>query len=199
MIKRIGSGLCKAIFIAGTFLLIGILLSYIYFRIFRDTSFRVPEHLPPEITHFIDNRMDQIDIVNGIQVVRVDLKRNIRYIVYGRYTDPRLEALYTTFSQTRITIEIPIFTEDEVQNARVVRLMNHEFYCNPYKETLSYKFVPESAKYAHTVCSISIPPAYGEFRGMLAVTLSREPTELEIDTVRILLKTLADKIYPEVK
>jgi len=199
MIKRAYGIACKIFAIIAIVILLTTLIGYTYFRVFKNTSFRVPEQLPPEITHFVDNRMDQIDIVNGIQVVRVDLKRNIRYIVYGRYTDPRLEELYTTFSKTRITIEIPIFTEDEIQNARVIRLMNHEFFCNPYKETLSYKFVPESAKYAHTVCSISIPPAYGEFRGLLVVTLSREPTELEIDMVRILLKALADKIYPAVK
>jgi hypothetical protein len=199
MIKRISANLCKAMTIAAIFLLLGILLSYTYFRVFKDTSFRVPESLPLEITHFIDNRMDQIDIVNGIQVVRVDLKRNVRYIVYARFTDPRLMNLYTNFSQSRITIEIPVFTDDDVQNARVIRLMNHEFDCTPYKNTLSYKLVPESAKYATTVCSISIPPAFGEFRGMLALTLSREPTELEMDMIRTLLKTLSDKVYPAVK
>jgi hypothetical protein len=199
MLKRYLNVLIKGLAAVVIISLIGILAAYTYFRFEKQSSLRTYQELPKDVTSYINNEMYKLPLINGVQVVKVDLERNVRYIVYAHHTNPKLQDLYATFSKARITLEIPVFTLDDMQNARIVRLMNHEYDCTPFKNTLSYKFVPESSQYITTVCSISIPPAFGEFRGLLAVTLSKEPNDLEKEQVRIFLEDTSNKIYPSIK
>jgi hypothetical protein len=199
MLKRYLNILIKGLSAVVIISLIGILAAYTYFRFEKQSSVRTYQELPKESSAYINGEMYKLPIINGIQVVKVDLERNVRYIVYAHYTNPQLQDLYATFSKARITLEIPVFTLDDIQNERIVKLMNHEYNCTAYKNTLIYKFVPESSQFIKTICSISIPPAYGEFRGLLAVTLSKEPNDLEKDQVRIFLENVSNKVYPNIK
>jgi len=176
-----------------------LLISYSYFRIVKESTFRINEPLSPELVVYVNNRVNNLPVVNGIQVVKTEMKRNVRYMIHAYQTDDNLKKLYTSFMSSRITMEVPIFSNNFKQNLRTVKMMNHEFDCVPYTDTLSYEYVPESAKYVTTVCSISIPPAYGEFKGMLAVTLRKVPTEIEELLVKEMLIDLSDKIYSEIR
>jgi hypothetical protein len=199
MIARTKKVVIRVIEILVIILMLSLATSYVYFRYFKETTFRVKEDLSPAVAKVVDNTIDRIDIINGAQIVKVDLQRNVRYIIHAQIKDPELRKLYEEFSNSRITTEIQVFSKDDVQNARIIRLMNHEFDCTPYKNTLSYQLVPESAKFVTTVCSISIPPAFNEFKGIIAVTLSREPSEYEKSVIRIALIELSNRIYEEIK
>jgi len=192
------SKLSNAISICIILAMVVLSAGYTYFRVVKDTTFRVSERLSPSLVEYLNSSVDSSAIVNGIQVVRVNLKKNIRYIIHAHQSDPDLKDLYKNFSGDMITLEVPVFTDDFTQNARVIKLMNHQFDCVPHTDTLSYRFVPESSKYVTTVCSISIPPAFGDFKGLIAVTLNREPSDDDLASVSKLLVDLSDRVYAEI-
>lgn len=142
----------------------------------------------------VDSIVNSNPSIVGGQVISVNLEKNTRYVVYTSIKNDDVKKLYLNFMSGRITLEVPVFTSDDAQNSRIVKIINHEFVCSPYKETITYKYAPETAKYITTVCAISIPPSYGKFKGIFGVYLSREPTDLEKDLLRILLKDTADKL-----
>lgn len=183
-------------------IILGIVLlssSWIYFRYLKETTFRPAEPLSVQLGKEVDAGLDRVDIINGVQVVKIDLRRNVRFLIHTYWKTPELQNLYDKFSSTRITAEIPVFSTDEVQNARIIRIMNHEFDCTPFKDTLSYKLVPASAEHIAVVCSISIPPAFSEFKGIIAASLSKTPTEFEKIIVRNALIDISNSIYKEIK
>jgi len=147
----------------------------------------------------LDSAVNDHDFVVGSQIAKVDLDRNERSLLYTYIKDPVLKSMYESFVASRITISIPIFTKDDANNARMVKIINHEYVCSPYTSTITYKYMPSSTSYIATVCAVSIPPSYGNFKGIVALYLNREPTELEKDQIRILLKDVAEKLYPEFK
>lgn len=199
MLKRTRLVLIRTIEVTVVIAILLVSFSYIYFRYFKETSLRPSELLTSELANEIDIALDKIDVVNGVQVVKVDLKRNVRYIIHAHWETPELQGLYDRFSRERITVEIPVFSRnDDAQNSRIIRLMNHEFDCSPFSETLIYKLVPAAASYIGVVCSISIPPAFTEFKGMVAVSLSREPTDAEKAMLKNILIDISEKIHREI-
>lgn len=198
MLKRTQFLLIRVIEIAVILAVLLVSFSYIYFRYFKETSFRPSEPLELALAKEIDVSLDKIRVINGVQVIKVDLKRNVRYVIHAHWETPELQQLYNDYSSDRVTIEIPVFSKDAVQNTRIIRLMNHEFDCSPFRETLIYKLVPSAADYISTVCSISIPPAFTEFKGIVSVSLSRPPTDSEKITIRETLTDLSEKIHAEI-
>jgi hypothetical protein len=65
-------------------------------------------------------------------------------------------------------------------------------------DTLNYKLAPQAAKNVAVTCSISIPPAFAEFRGIVSVLLSRVPTDAEKLIIKEVLTDISEKIYKEI-
>lgn len=174
-------------------------LSYIYFRYYKETTFRYNKSLSREAVSDVNVFTDSINIANGIQIVKVDLDNNVRYVLYSYFKDPALEEIYKNFANSRITAEIPVFSKNDIENSRVIRLMNHKVDCVPLEQTISYRLAPGSSKFVKTICTISIPPAYNEFKGIIALSLSRPPNVSEKEEIEKVLNQLSERLYKEVK
>ncbi len=149
---------------------------------------------------YVDSVLQDNPLVVGIQIVSVDLQTNTRYIVHTSIYDKVVEDMYISFINKTITVVVPVFIkDDDVSNSRMIRIINHQFDCSPFKETISYRYVPEAAPFISTTCSISIPPSYGEFKGIIGVHLRKPPTDVEKDRMRILIKEIAERVAPELK
>jgi hypothetical protein len=150
--------------------------------------------LSKSTTDRIDKEVAGSEIVIGIQVTLVDFQRNTRIITYSSIDDSKLNDTYNTFAN-HAAVELPLFNNDVVNNRRLVDLVNGEFICNPYEETIAAKLVPESTKYVNTLCANGIPPFYGKFSGIVGIYLKREPNEVEKDQIRVLSKNLGLMIF----
>ena len=75
------------------------------------------------------------------------------------------------------------------------KLINGEFICDPFKDTIAYRFAPSADSIVATVCANGIPPIYGKFTGILSVYLKRVPTQEEIDRIRTLSRDLSLEIF----
>lgn len=157
------------------------------------------DHLNSDTRDYINKAMDFNPNIVAIQIAEADLRTNTRHIVFTSIRKYELKTLYNNFIDGTITKKVPVFTKDQAANERIIRILNHEFVCSSYKDTISYKFVPESGKYISTVCAMSIPPHYGEFKGIVGFFLEKEPTETEKEFLRSILREISLKVAPELK
>lgn len=134
------------------------------------------------------------DLINAIQITMVDFQKNSRTVIYTTIDNPELEKAYKKFADLGF-VELPLFNSDLINNKRMVDLINGEFICNPYVDTIGARIVPESTKFISTVCANGIPPYYGKFTGIVSIYTKRPPTPEEIDQLRTLAKTLSTTIY----
>jgi hypothetical protein len=180
-----GVSLSKTIAFLFILLCFGFGYVYVELRFFGNDSFRILKPIGQSLQENIDATVSRNPNIVGIQVVKVDLAKNIRYIAYTSLGNPAVEKLYNTFVTNRVTREVPVFTGKNYQDSRIISIINHEFICYPFKETLSYEFIPELDKYITTVCSTTIPPHSGQFEGFIAIFLKEEPTPTVKDLIRI--------------
>lgn len=166
-------------------LLLVLASGYIYIQFFRDISLVIRHNNTPSLQEVIDSSVARMPIMAAVQIVRVDLQKNIRYIAYSSIKNPAVSKLYDGFVGDNISIEVPVFTKNEAQNRRMISIINHEFVCYPFTETISYEFEPKMAAHISTVCATTIPVQRGKFSGFVAVFLSRQPTEIEKDLIKI--------------
>ncbi len=133
-------------------------------------------------------------LIGGLQVVNVDFKKNIRSTSYFAFSDINLKTSFANFQASRIA-EVPLFTDTELNNQRVIDLINGEFICSDFKDTQDMKYFPRAADSITTVCSISIPPYYGRFSGYMNIYLIKKPTIDEISIIRQISRDISLKIY----
>jgi hypothetical protein len=142
-----------------------------------------------------------VDIINknptliaGIQVVNVDFKRNVRSSSYFAFSDVNLQISVQDYLNTSVA-ETPLFTDVEPNNRQIIDLVNGEFICNDFKDTIAGKIYYNGSTSVSTVCSISIPPHYGKFSGYLNIYLKRKPDEIDRDTIRQMAREISESIY----
>jgi len=159
-----------------------------------DKSATVIHALSTKTIKEIDQLVNRSGLIIGIQVSVVDFQRNVRYIIYVHTDVAELREL-TAKSIHDSTIELPLFSNNAVNNRRLVDLINGEFTCNKYTDTMGPVLIPNSEKYVDTICSNGIPPFYGKFIGIVSVYTSKSPTDEETAQIRALLKNLSNAIY----
>lgn len=134
------------------------------------------------------------NLVAGVQIINVNFKKNSRSTSYSFVTEPVLKVSMYEYEQSLVTAT-PLFNTNEINNKRIVDLVNGEFICTPFKETLGAKIYPKAINTVTTICSVSIPPHYGKFSGYMNIYLKRVPDLTEIDMIRQLSFELAGTIY----
>lgn len=142
--------------------------------------------------------LTQIPHSMAIFIIKVDLPSNSQYVFHRTETDSELKLLDDEYFNHLLTGAIlPLFSKETDANQRIIRLINHEFDCSPYSETLPSKTIPKTNKIVNTVCSIAIPPSYGYFVGYVTVYLSQVPTIEEQNNIRLLIKEFSDSIQKD--
>lgn len=131
-------------------------------------------------------------LVNMVMVTEIDLQKNRRL--------PKFWNLASAFEpQVRKKVEgmlpQPVFDYDANNTKQMVGVLNNEFVCARFEDTLFYRHFPYLAKEVPVICRIAIPPFYGRFVGILTLGLRQKPTKDEIDSIRIEAARLAVEIY----
>jgi len=137
----------------------------------------------------------------GIFVVSTDIQSNSTQVVYMNILDPVVNSVFSSFINDKaISNTEPLFVKNgDNINSRLVSLINHEFVCTSFADTISSRFLPEIASYVSVVCSISIPPSFGEFNGMINVYLNKQPTAEDIDIIRSGMREMSQQLSENLK
>lgn len=133
-------------------------------------------------------------LIMTVTVLSADLKVNERDIVY-RFSDSAvLNELWEKQFREHGSAQ-PIFTKDSENNSQMVSVVNGEFSCHPFSKTVNQQLVPDAGKLTAMICRISLPPYYGEFSGYLTFSLARVPSDLELYTIQLEAKKMANEIF----
>lgn len=133
-------------------------------------------------------------LIKSINVLTADIHLNRRTIVYRFSEDPAANEAFDKLIAERGPTQ-PIFTADEGNNSQMVAVINGEFVCQAYKDTINAKLAPTLAASTPVLCRISLPPYYGDFSGYVAVSLVKAPTPEEEQELEQTIKLLATDMF----
>lgn len=151
--------------------------------------------LSESTTRVLDESLQKTKgMISGIQVINVDFKKNTRSTAFFISSDPILRKELEDFMARKVT-DTALFNSSEVNNQKIINLINGEFICNEFKDTVAGKIIPRAQDTISVVCSISIPPYYGRFSGYLNLYLSKKPSPEEISIIRQIARDLSLRIY----
>ena len=88
-----------------------------------------------------------------------------------------------------------VFDYDAKNTTQMVAILSNEFKCDPYKDTIYFRYAPELENNLPTVCRLAIPPFVGQFVGFITVGMSKEMTKQELDSIRLEVSRIAVEIY----
>lgn len=151
--------------------------------------------LSPTSEKEIRTVVDKSEIIIAMQVTVVDFQRNSRTPIFTYSDNLELLSLYARYVDTNIDPSIPLFNNDQVNNKRTVDLINGEFVCSSYEETIGSKYLSDAGKFIISTCATGIPPFYGRFTGIITIYLNKVPTSEEHDQIRALSKKFSATIY----
>lgn len=146
----------------------------------------------------IDDDVKRSASIVGIQIVTINFEKNIRLETYVSIDSAAVQKIYNNYLNNKV-VETVLFDEDKANNTRVLRLINGEFICMPYKESLAYRYAPEGIAFVSTVCAIGIPPSYGEFSGIFIIYLKDKPDRDMTEKLFLLAREISVKIYDDNK
>lgn len=144
----------------------------------------------------LDKIVSESSVIAGMHIATVDFKSNTRSVVYGGFNNPVLTKMYAAFHERRIDVNIPLFSEDLTNNSRIISLINGEFVCYNYRDSIAFKLAPAAASdYVTMTCSLGIPPYYGNFAGIVTVYLRTDMTDVEKGQMRLFMQRISTLIY----
>lgn len=132
---------------------------------------------------------EKTSIVSSIGIVSVNAQANTRRLIYFDSNDQNVLRQYKDAVESRVSVDVPLFSSNSDDNKVLIRLLNGELVCRPWDESVTSRYLQNvDIKY---VCSVGVPPVYGRFRGIVIMFLRVEPSEYDSHRIRILLRKLS--------
>jgi hypothetical protein len=107
----------------------------------------------------------------GIAILAVDLRLNLKTLIAYYGYDKNNATIVSSESLRRL----PFFNKSEDNNRQMVHLLNGEFICQPFEKTQFKTILFNTNSSAVYVCSVSLPPYYGNFSGYISLLMNTEP------------------------
>ena len=134
-------------------------------------------------------------IIVGTQIITLNFHKNIRVETYMNIGNVVIQQAYDLYMKTK-RVEVPLFTIDKEKNNRIFSIINGEFTCTPYKESMAYKYAPQLDQVAITdVCSLGIPPYNNNISGLISVYLKYHPSSDEKQNIFLSMREVSNRIY----
>jgi hypothetical protein len=151
---------------------------------------------PWELTDSSKNDLTTLmkqDLVGGVLVTEVNLKKNRRTTKFWALKDP-------TFSDSTakiISTLLPqaLFDQDRRNNEQMISVLNNQFLCSHTEDTTFARVLPDMPKKLPFVCRLAVPPYVGEFAGFITIALTRQATQSELEALKIELTRISIELY----
>ncbi|MDM0042134.1 hypothetical protein QTI05_24060 [Variovorax sp. J22R193] len=156
------------------------------------------EIIPPVLSEKTTSRMksavDRSKSIVAVSLDNIDFRKNKSEPVYF-YADVASFNIAMNDYIIRLMGERELFISgNEKNNQRIVGIINGDFVCMPIPEYISNE-VPVANKLAAAICSISVPPYYGQIIGYLNIWVDHMPKPEEIPDLRAEARTMAIDVY----
>lgn len=145
-----------------------------------------------EITKFLQSSGDIV----AVSAVSASLSKNIRRTIFFKTENAELQQIWDSY-MTRRQSRVNVFAA-EIRNDRIINVINGEFDCRPFSETIGFKLYPSANKMVNSICSISIPAGFdksGDFVGFVNIFLNKGMTIAERNKLAQRAIILSNNIY----
>lgn len=130
----------------------------------------------------------------AFQVIGTDFIKLTKNSAYFTAKSREFQREFEAFQEGKIANSPLMTMNDEVNNLRIIAIMNQQFVCVPLTPGI-LRSLPNSPKYAKQICSLSVPPRYGDMVGYLTLWMRDEISKEDEDYYRNLARFLASEIY----
>ena len=140
--------------------------------------------------------VDKSDLIGSVTVTLADFQKNQRILVYSYVNQGHsdLKSMYAKYALNSFG-NAQLFGDVPEDNRQLIGLINGEFVCTPYDGTLIQRLAPDTSKYIKYTCSNGIPAAYGRFKGIISLYLTRQPKADEQEQLKIVARSLSTLIF----
>jgi hypothetical protein len=147
--------------------------------VISNTKFQISDRSKDALVEY----MREEPLIVGVAAVEVDLAKNTRRTVFFQASLSALQRVWDDYL-TRRAPPPAVFSASSPaqQNERMAHVINGNFDCRPFRDTVGFKYYPEAENFAPWICSISVPPGFtgGDFSGFITFYLTREPEDAEM-------------------
>lgn len=133
-------------------------------------------------------------IIAGVSILSADLRLNQSHSVFFFVNDQVLLNVLANAERSGKNV-LPIFTNNHIHNAEIIKLINGTFSCVSFDTTLVSKIYPELSQSVKAICRAGIPSYYGYFSGYIEVYLTEYPKIEKSIQLEHIFEGLADDIY----
>lgn len=130
--------------------------------------------------------------INFALVTQINLQKNRRNVRFWELQSKMLDEIQ---NKAAFLGPMPVFDKDGRNTSQILAILNGDFVCSPFEETVFYKIFPDLAREMPIICSVSIPPVYGHSTGILTVGLTKKLSMEEMTTIKQDVIDLSSKIY----
>jgi len=132
------------------------------------------------------------NIVGGVSVTEVNLRKNRRIIKYWDIKDQALRAQLAPAIEN--LLPQPLFDSIQKNNDQMIAVLNNQFVCQKTDDSV-YHIIPDLSKNMPWLCRLAVPPYVGEFAGFITIGLVRQPQPTEIEALKIELTRISIELY----
>jgi len=133
----------------------------------------------------------------GVSAVTVNLAKNSVHTTYFKGLTPQMESMWNNYESHRASAPAA-YASTATLNARITSLINGNFVCSKFEDTLNYKFFPDAIAFSPWICSIAVPPGFdksGDFVGYVNFFLAQPPADRDQKALAGDAVILASTIY----
>lgn len=164
----------------------------------RQEIYSAPEEFRFSVTADMQDRATQMvlrsKLLNFISISNSNLRVNTRDVVWWFSDDPGITREITNTLAARGTAS-PIFSTDTSNNEQFTNLLNGEFTCTPFINTIDGKINFSLATRITSICRVSLPPYYGSFSGFVTIGFETQPDDISMAEIRASLLQLSTEIF----
>lgn len=132
-------------------------------------------------------------LISGVVLTEVDLKKNRRITKFWHVRE--VEVRQEVAPVVATLLPQPFFDSDKLNNEQMLAVLSNQFGCTPTSQTIFNRIFPSLHQKYPFVCRLAVPPFTGEFAGLITVLLVRQPTQAEVDALKIELTRVSVELY----
>lgn len=123
------------------------------------------------------------NIIKLIMIAEIDTDNNQRFTRWLFAKDALAGKIR---SNDKLMLPLPMFNSDPKNTQQMISVLNNEFICTPFIDTIHYTRIVTLSPPLTTICQMAIPlPRLGMFGGIITVGLKAVPTKDEQDALKL--------------
>lgn len=133
------------------------------------------------------------NMIKLIMITEIDAKNNQRFTRWLFINDALSDKIQ---ANDKLQLPLPIFNTNHKNTQQMIGVLNNEFVCTPFSDTIHYTRISVLTPPLVSMCQLAIPlPQFGMFAGILSIGLTTIPTKDQQDALKLEASRIAVTLF----